>query len=798
MRTVQGDRLSVSNWWYVSLPVLVLLGCLFYNYAAAYLAPYPGLDWGGPKWTVDALESCDVDRAWCEANRDSLRVGDEMLVIGDLDRADYYAHGRDRIPFDGYNPGEMAPITFVREGKERTTSWQMLGPTGASRAYRLAWGLVTIPFWLTGTFVLLHLQPHDSRWRLLVAFNYVTAIWLAAGVYSRLGVAYASLVAHALTWIGTGILLHLHLAIPTPLLDRHRRYFLPPLYALATVLAFLELFQVLPSTAFNLGFLVAFVGSVGTLAFRVLFRRCASDRLAARLMLVGIGLTIGPGVVLWVVPLLLNATLPARLTMNVVMSAIPLLPLFYVYAIYKRQLGVLEFRANRLLSGYSFFLSYASVSVMAFLAASRWLQLPEGSVVLGLMVSAVFAITAIPLYARFRHLVDRLAYGTRYDPDDIIHVFASRIPASLSLNTLCHLLADEVVPSLLIRQSTLLLLADGEPRPLYMRGVDPDLVPTTSQQIQQLLSVAGRYRPPLPGEAQHEFAWVRLAIPLETRGMTMGVWLFGRRDPDDFYPRSDVSLLNTLACQVAMAAENGQLYNRAQEEIAERRRVEEALRQYAEQLRAMSARLAEAEEIDRKQIARELHDQVGQNLTALGINLNILRRYLPGDADLTRSCLNDSLALVKQTTKRIRDVMADLRPSVLDDYGLVAALRWHGKMLASKADITITVDGDTAELLLPSTKETALFRIAQEALTNVVKHARAASARVTLEIEEETVRLTIVDDGMGFKSEDIDERGTYPRWGLLTMRERAEAVGGSCYVESSPEKGTRVTVEVKR
>jgi signal transduction histidine kinase len=234
-------------------------------------------------------------------------------------------------------------------------------------------------------------------------------------------------------------------------------------------------------------------------------------------------------------------------------------------------------------------------------------------------------------------------------------------------------------------------------------------------------------------------------------------------------------------------------------DITERVRAEEASQQYAERLRALSARLVEVTESERQRLARELHDQVGQNLTALGINLNIIRTQMPErTAALVRSRLDDSLSLVEQLTERIRDVMADLRPPVLDDYGLVAALQWYGEQFTGRTGIPVDVEG--AELAPRSAAhvENALFRIAQEALTNVAKHARATQVTLAVEVDDQTLRLVITDDGIGFDPARLGEPDGGRGWGLLTMAERAEAVGGSCSIESAPGQGTRVMVEVSR
>lgn len=234
-------------------------------------------------------------------------------------------------------------------------------------------------------------------------------------------------------------------------------------------------------------------------------------------------------------------------------------------------------------------------------------------------------------------------------------------------------------------------------------------------------------------------------------------------------------------------------------DVTEQVRAEEALRQYAERLRALSAQLAEVAEAERQRLARELHDQVGQNLTALGINLNIVRTQMPEEiGDAIRSRIDDSLSLVEQTTEHIRDVMADLRPLVLDDYGLVAGLHWCGEQFARRTGIAVAVEGEELVPRLAARVESALFRITQEALTNVAKHAQASNVMVTLQVQGEILRLVITDDGIGFDPAHLTEPGGGHGWGLLTMTERAEAVGGRCQIESVPGHGVQVIVEVAR
>ena len=223
------------------------------------------------------------------------------------------------------------------------------------------------------------------------------------------------------------------------------------------------------------------------------------------------------------------------------------------------------------------------------------------------------------------------------------------------------------------------------------------------------------------------------------------------------------------------------------------------LKQAQHQLRALAARLAEVEETDRQHLARELHDEVGQGLTALSLNLTLLRTQMSKQAAeplLTR--LADAVALVEKIGETIRNVMAELRPPVLDDYGLLSALRWYGGEFSRQTGIGVEVQGEEATPRLARPVELALFRIAQEALTNIAKHAEASEVALSEVHESGTVRLIIADNGVGFDRARVGQPEGRYRWGLMNMSERAAAAGGSCHVESRPGHGTRVVVEVSR
>jgi signal transduction histidine kinase len=212
----------------------------------------------------------------------------------------------------------------------------------------------------------------------------------------------------------------------------------------------------------------------------------------------------------------------------------------------------------------------------------------------------------------------------------------------------------------------------------------------------------------------------------------------------------------------------------------------------------VSRRLVEVQESERRTLANDLHDLVGQKLTALSINLNIVKiESASSMAAGSGARLNDSLKLVEETIESIRNVMAELRPAVLDDYGLSAALRWYAEQFGKRTGVVTAVSEQGPARRLSPAVEESLFRIAQEALTNVAKYARAGKVTVTLATTSDMSRLTIADDGCGFDPSEWRHPAKDHGWGLMIMRERAAAVGAGLSVESAPGRGTRIIVTVR-
>lgn len=224
---------------------------------------------------------------------------------------------------------------------------------------------------------------------------------------------------------------------------------------------------------------------------------------------------------------------------------------------------------------------------------------------------------------------------------------------------------------------------------------------------------------------------------------------------------------------------------------------EEGLRSSTEQIQAMSRRLVDIQESERRQFSRELHDRVGQNLTALSISLDIVKTQLPGNGnEALHSRLDDAAALLESTAGSIENVMSELRPPMLDDYGLLPALQWYASQFSLRTGIQAIVEGDEGSGRLAQATEIALFRIAQEALNNVAKHAHAKQVRIVIERAGARFVMSVSDDGVGLDAASASSARHRQGLGMVTMRERTQAAGGEFEMGAAPGGGTRVVVRV--
>ncbi len=213
------------------------------------------------------------------------------------------------------------------------------------------------------------------------------------------------------------------------------------------------------------------------------------------------------------------------------------------------------------------------------------------------------------------------------------------------------------------------------------------------------------------------------------------------------------------------------------------------------QLRQLSGQVLRAQEDERKRIARELHDDTSGSLARILLNLQMCEDTAPAGWTDLRAKLRATRTLSEQTLENVRKMIFDLRPALLDDLGLAAAIRWYAKTNLEPSGIQTQFELPSAVRGSPII-ETALFRIAQEAINNIVRHARAR--HVTIHLSQTTTHwtLSVRDDGQGFDPTTLSAALTEQRWGLFGVRERVTLLGGTCQVDSSAGKGTQLQIEI--
>ncbi len=279
-----------------------------------------------------------------------------------------------------------------------------------------------------------------------------------------------------------------------------------------------------------------------------------------------------------------------------------------------------------------------------------------------------------------------------------------------------------------------------------------------------------------------------IAHPITAHQAVYGSIVLVRVSPIPYRPAApEMALMAGVAQQLGASVENALLSEEAQRH---ERLLGELLRQ-----------IVSAQETERQRIARELHDATGQSLTAVGLGLRGV------ETQLSQSSCDPELSSLAAQVKELRtfsqnalgelrNIISDLRPPQLDELGLGAALRWYAQAYSRRRSVPIDLVIEGNDDRLPADYRTVLFRIAQESLTNIAKHAHAEQVAVRLHVGEDAVELEIADDGIGFDPTLPDQLANQPGvgWGVVGMRERALLLGGACVIDTAPGKGTRVRV----
>jgi signal transduction histidine kinase len=448
-----------------------------------------------------------------------------------------------------------------------------------------------------------------------------------------------------------------------------------------------------------------------------------------------------------------------------IVSVIGLGPFFLLPALFRGigeinlpYLTRMEIRANRWITPYLYVTLLGTAIAFITTLLTHWLTpLSTAPIAIGLLVMFI-TVAASSVYGRFSRWVDSRLLGIPLSPPKLIEQYVNQISVVLDQDQLVTLLVRHVIPSLFVRQSTLLLINETSAiETLYQDNLAPDL-PIVPRAIQPLLR---------DGQAKQAIHftepvdWVRVALPLRANDRLVGLWLLGRRDPDDDYKESDIDVLRALASQTAIT-----LVNIAQ----------------ARNLHALFQTHIDQQEMERGRLARELHDDVLNRLA-------VLATAEPQAAARLQTAYQD-------LSTRLRQVVAGLRPAMLN-YGLGTALEELVDELSLRAGTSalITLDLPLSTIRHAPRVEEHLFRVIEQAANNALHHAKARTITISGHIAADEIQLKVHDDGIGFPpGQALDLPGLLLKqhFGLVGMFERASLVGARLEIISQPNAGTTI------
>ena len=275
-----------------------------------------------------------------------------------------------------------------------------------------------------------------------------------------------------------------------------------------------------------------------------------------------------------------------------------------------------------------------------------------------------------------------------------------------------------------------------------------------------------------------------LSIPLITKERVIGVVLLDETRYFRQFTKEEIQKVVALASQVSIAIENATLY--------------QAVTKHMERLQTLSSAIVNIQEEERRRIAQELHNEAGQALTGIKMSLEWVEKELGTSEKAVKERIQEVRSQVTKTLEDLRRLSSDLRPAILDESGLIPTLRWYIEEYSKRTKTAVHLQTTGTQKRFSAKVETLFYRIIQEALTNVAKHAQAESVIVSLEKKDVHVHLYITDDGKGFEvkryfsSPPMIRRGL----GILGMKERVELAGGTFFIDSDPGQGTRISIKI--
>jgi signal transduction histidine kinase len=651
----------------------------------------------------------------------------------------------------------------IQRGDQRLTLELPIFPlVKYNRPYLVSAVIVALTYWILSIWLLIR-RFYRNEIRIIFLAGQAIAVSLLAPM-ANLNARLAYWPIHlsvASLYLSAPLILHHYLTFPVSLGTSHqRRWIMAPLYALAVIaIAGWLSGNYLGRQLGTLYTILVTIAAITVMGYVYIHRARPDERRRLRLIVIGTLLAGIPAVFFYLLPDFLR--LPHRLPLWLVGLFTVIAPVSYVLAIVHHNLFDIDRFLNRTVVYAILSLGIMLLYLGPFLLIYRLLQgdpLAEILTVAGLTLLVCLGFDWT--HTRVRRLVDRIFYGGWYDYPGVVERISDALARCIERGQLEDVLTRQVPMLMQLKEGALWI---GE-----------------------------------PGKFHHQkAASPQLQFPLEFQDQVRGLWIVEpRRDGEDFSD-SDRRILNTLARQAETSLGNVLLVERLRRQLDEIRSSREALAQAQHEL-------LRSREEERARLARDLHDGPIQILVGLNLQLGLLASSpspltpLPmGEGRKVREVLQEIRAEVHDLLSDLRQVCADLRPPMLDTLGLGASLRALAEDWSAQNEVEIHLDLPPDASLRPLPGEVAvnLYRVVQEALANVARHAAARQVTITLAWKAGGLILTIQDDGRGFALPDtLHKLVSQGHFGLMGMQERVGLIGGELVVISEPGQGTTVKV----
>ena len=774
-------KLVTGRGFQVGLVVVTLFLTLYYNVAYYWYTPVTGVQMDYVDNTFTAIQLVSV-LPGSPGQTAGLQAGDRLLTV------DGQAFTTVNRPLYTHKSAGESVQYVVERGGQRLKFDVIVSDYFQHPEYLLAMlpvSLLSLLVYALGLILFLFSAPQDTRARLVGAVWLLAGLVLAAGGPGWSNGGWFAVDVYLTTFaVGSFVSLAAHLYFPAVAFSNRARLLMLRAHLALVLLALaayawqrisaLSANEALPPEAFVSGAIIRYIFILTWLVnLALLLKNCfavrdGETRRQAGILLLGTLLGVLPALLLTALPNLALGPQFVRLPGNVSVLMLVCIPVFYGYVIGQRRLLRIDRLFNRFVVWFilSISIAVASGAIWGLLAAlpPALAQTPLAG---GVICALAAMLLAVSLHGRVQVLVDRTLYHCHYDFASVTTRLAEHLSRITDRRDLDGLLKVEFAKQLHIRESKLLLAQDDRlelPKGAALSVADDDVCQflLDSRQPARAISVWAVASP----ETAKQWAaleWGRVFAPIAYNGALHGVWVLGDRLNGNYYSEQDMENIKTVSQWAALAL---------------------ASLAALEALRGLGQRLAQTDEEHLRDMARELHDDVLGDLTVLH--------------DQQAASQPELAAHLGELAAKVRQVI-DKERAYLFEQGIVLALE---ALIDNLEPLAKNKTNILRNLLLPEEpvaldykSTTALYRIVQEALSNVLKHANADTAVVTLRMDGDTLEIEIWDDGIGMEDTDHEPSGHY---GLLGMRERAAMIGATLTITSVPGQETTVLVRLKR